>query len=153
MARYLGIDDGRRRVGLSLGDSETALATPHPPILRGPRDGLWPALCRLISRENISAIVVGLPLAMDGTASALTREVESFAERLRRHFPIPVHFSDERLTSYQVDRDLAEWGRRPKLRQLLRHRRRGFDDSRAATLLLQDFFNEHFPPSAGEFPC
>jgi putative Holliday junction resolvase len=153
MVRYLGIDYGRRRIGLSLGDSETALATPCCPIIRGQGGKFLDTLGRLIREKNISALVVGLPLAMDGTATAQTREVESFAMRLRERFSLPVHFSDERLTSYQVDQDMAEWGRRPKLCQLPRHRRRGSDDSRAATLLLQDFFNEHFPPPIGEISC
>jgi RNase H-fold protein (predicted Holliday junction resolvase) len=66
--------------------------------------------------------------------------VRAFGKRLREHFPLPLYFFDERLTSYQAALDRT--GGRGPLGQILRRRRSGRDDSRSAALLLQDFFEE-----------
>jgi putative Holliday junction resolvase len=145
MARFLAIDYGKRRIGLARGESALPIAVPRPPLLVKANGSPWEALGRTIREERIDALVVGLPLAMDGTKTRWTEEVEAFAAQLHTRFSLPVHLSDERLTSYQVDEDLLALGMRPKLSRAIGHRRTGRDDSRAAALLLQDFFNEHFP--------
>jgi putative Holliday junction resolvase len=144
--KYLGIDYGKRRIGISYGDGELGVAVPIGPILlqRG-RGSLWEQLERVVEERRVDAFVLGLPLTADGGKTLWTVEVESFGHRLGEHFGKPVHFSDECLTSYQVDRDLADGGQGPGRGQWMAHRRSGKDDSRAAALLLQDFFNEQNP--------
>ncbi|MDR0340031.1 MAG: Holliday junction resolvase RuvX [Puniceicoccales bacterium] len=140
MGRYLAIDYGRKRIGLAWGDPTFAVAVARPPIVCGPAVDFWAALGAVVREGEIVAFVVGLPLDHNGGEGDWAREVQAFGERLREHFSLPVHFSDERLTSYQVDRDRPA-GRNPLAKLLLR-RRSGKDDSRAAALLLQDFFEE-----------
>jgi putative Holliday junction resolvase len=77
---------------------------------------------------------------MDGTAGFKAKEVDAFAERLRAEFKLPVHLVDERLTSYEAESTIAKSKRRSV-------RASGVIDSRAATLILQDFLNQQFPPA------
>lgn len=136
---YLGIDYGQKRIGLSYGD-ELGIATPLPPLVR-PVD-IWSAFQRIIREKKIEAFVVGYPIGMNDKPTQWTHEVEAFGEELHKRFSLPVYWSDERLTSYQVEQDLADAQLRPKAKFRISHRRTGVDDSRAATLILQDFLNE-----------
>ncbi|MDR2029893.1 MAG: Holliday junction resolvase RuvX [Puniceicoccales bacterium] len=134
--RYLGIDHGTRRIGLSWGEDGLGVAVPLPPILS---PSPWAGLANVIHEKKIDALVLGHPF---GRATSWTKQIECFGERLKKRFALPVHLVDERLTSRQVEEDLAAMGRRKNLAKLLRERRSGHVDSRAAVLLLQDFFDE-----------
>ncbi len=108
--RYLAIDLGDARTGLALGDDVTKLASPAGLVevsikVRG-GEALLEALAREVDRllSAGDAIVVGLPLHMDGTKGARARLVEAFGARLGERTGRIVHFQDERLTS--VD---AQW--------------------------------------------
>ena len=78
---------------------------------------------------------------MDDMPGAKAKEVEAFAARLRAEFGLPVHLVDERLTSYEAESTIAKSKRREV-------RASGIIDSRAATLILQDFLNQKFPLTA-----
>lgn len=138
--RCLGIDFGARRLGLSFGD-ELGVATPLPALTEADPEKRWAALAAVVGARRITDLVVGYPLNMDGTAGFKAREVDAFAERLRNGFRLPVHLVDERLTSYEAESSI------PKARRRL-VRASGVIDSRAATLILQDFLNQRFPPEA-----
>jgi putative Holliday junction resolvase len=75
---------------------------------------------------------------MDGSAGFKAREVEAFAARLREKLGLPVHLVDETLTSYAAEASIAKKDRR-------KVRASGLVDSRAACLILQDFFDSHLP--------
>jgi putative Holliday junction resolvase len=137
----LGIDYGKRRIGLSYADG-VAVAVPIAPIIVGPGESFWQCLGDVIRGRKVEAIVVGYPLAMDGNATPWTLRVERFIEELIGQFALPVHKSDERLTSFQVDNDLVHHGLRVKRKDMGQQRKTGRDDSRAATLILQDFLDE-----------
>ena len=62
----------------------------------------------MIREYEITDIVVGLPLRMSGVEGAQAEKIQSFAEDLRKHFKIPVHLWDERLTSAEANRLLRE---------------------------------------------
>jgi putative Holliday junction resolvase len=76
---------------------------------------------------------------MDDTPGPKAREAEAFAARLGAELGLPVHLVDERLTSHEAEATIAK-SRRRELRAS------GIVDSRAATLILQDFLNQRFPP-------
>jgi putative Holliday junction resolvase len=135
--RCLGIDHGSRRIGLSYGD-EIGVATPLPAIVAADPGKQWAALAAVIRDRRISDIVIGHPLNMDGTSGPKAQEVEGFARRMESEFALPVHLVDERLTSYEAELTIAPADRRAV-------RRSGLIDSRAATLILQDFLNSRFP--------
>lgn len=143
--RYLGIDYGARRIGLSYGD-ELAVATPLPAITEADDGKRWSALLAVIGQRRIQEIVIGHPLNMDDTVGFKAKEVEKFAERLKGEVKLPIHLIDERLTSYEAESTIAKGKRRDV-------RASGIIDSRAATLILQDYLNQKFglpPPPEDE---
>jgi putative holliday junction resolvase len=136
--RFLGLDYGSRRIGLSYGD-ELGVATPLPAVTDADPAKQWASLRSVIVQRRITDLVLGYPLNMDNTAGFKAKEVDAFAARLRSEFALPVHLVDERLTSYEAEATIAK----AKRREL---RASGIVDSRAATIILQDFLNQKFPP-------
>lgn len=137
--RFLGIDYGERRIGLSYGD-ELGVATPLPAITVVEEMKRRAALTSIIRDRRITELVIGHPLNMDDTAGPKAKEIEKVAERLRKEHGLPVHLVDERLTSYEAESTIAKSKRRDV-------RASGVIDSRAATLILQDYLDLRFPPS------
>ncbi len=138
--RFLGIDYGARRIGLSYGD-ELAVATPLPALTDADPEKRWAALKAVAAQRRIEEFVLGYPLNMDDSVGFKAKEVDAFAAKLRAEFGRPIHLVDERLTSYEAESTIAKSRRRDV-------RASGIIDSRAATLILQDFFNQKFgvPP-------
>lgn len=133
--RCLGIDYGERRVGLSFGD-EIGVATPLPALDASDRAEGFPGLGRLVAERRITDLVVGYPLNMDGSVGFKAREVDTFIDELGRHFDLVIHRVDERLTTVEARARLPK-GRDDALR------RSGRIDSMAATIILQDFLDQH----------
>ncbi len=142
--RFLGIDYGARRIGLSFGD-ELGVATPLPALVDADEAKRWSGLLAVVAQRRITELVLGYPLNMDGTVGFKAKEVDAFAARLRAEVKLPVHLVDERLTSYEAESTIAKSKRRDV-------RASGIIDSRAATLILQDYLNQQFglPPPPDE---
>jgi putative Holliday junction resolvase len=140
--RCLGIDHGTRRIGLSYGD-EIGVATPLPALLLPDATKQWAGIAAMVRDRKITDIVLGHPLNMDGSSGPKALEVEEFARRLRSEFDLPVHLVDERLTSHEAESTIA-----PSKRRAVR--KSGLIDSRAATLILQDFLDGRLPSGAEE---
>lgn len=136
--RCLGIDYGSRRIGLSYGDA-IGVATPLPALVQAAPEQRWAGLATVIRERRITDLVLGYPYNMDGTAGFKAKEVDAFAARLKAEFALPVHLVDERLTSYEAESTIGK----AKRRQV---RASGIVDSRAATLILQDFLDQQVPP-------
>jgi len=136
--RCLGIDYGTRRIGLSYGD-EIGVATPLPALVQATSKQRWATLSDVVQKRGITELVLGYPYNMDGTAGFKAKEVDAFADKLRDAFSLPVHLIDERLTSFEAESSIAK----SKLREL---RASGLVDSRAATIILQDFLDQRIPP-------
>lgn len=131
--RVLGIDFGTRRVGLAISDPEGRMAFPRPAIERkegASRDALFAALVRLIEEERVQAVVIGLPLTLEGDDSLTTRQARNFAESLGRRVTIPIHLADERFSSAAAEAELKEAG-------LCSRKRKTHLDSQAAVLILE----------------
>jgi len=131
----LGIDYGERRIGLSYGD-DLGVATPLPALTQATPAARLAALRAHITQRRVTDLVLGLPLNMDDTKGYKAREVETFAARLATEFHLPIHYIDERLTSHEAESTIPK----PKRRAI---RASGLIDSRAATLILQDFLDQH----------
>ena len=143
--RCLGIYLGARRVGLSYGD-DLGVATPLPALIDADPGKRWTMLLALIAQRRITDLVLGYPLNMDDTAGFKSKEVDAFAARLRAETKLPVHLVDERLTSYEAESTIAKSKRRDI-------RASGIVDSRAATLILQDYLMQKIglpPPPEDE---
>ncbi|MGC8761562.1 MAG: Holliday junction resolvase RuvX [Bryobacteraceae bacterium] len=135
MGRILALDVGRRRIGLAIALEGAAVHGLTALVRRSPAEDIA-RLRRIAGERGVTRFVVGLPLNMDGTESAMTREVRSFAERLARETGIEVVYQDERLTSFEAEERLRQRGM--NLKKMLEAKRRGAVDELAAVLILED---------------
>ena len=138
--RCLGIDYGARRIGLSYGD-ELGVATPLAALVDSDPGKRWTALAEVVKLRRVTDFVLGHPVNMDETVGPKAKEAEAFADRLRAEYGLPVHLVDERLTSYEAEESIPK-GKRREVRAS------GLIDSRAATIILQDFLDQKIPPPA-----
>lgn len=133
--RILGVDYGRRRIGLAISDKAQFLARPLDPYIRThSRRKDLEALARLAHKQEAGSMVFGLPLSMDGTKREMALEVEEFVKALQPIAGMDIVMSDERLTSVEAERVLLEGNVKRKDRKLLR-------DGLAATLILQGYLD------------
>jgi len=132
----LGFDYGSKQIGVAVGQVITGQAR-ELCILKA-QNGVpdWQKVEALIKEWQPDAIVVGLPLNMDGTKSEMSDRAEKFARRLNGRFNLPVHTHDERLTTYEAK------GQRLQQGQNSGYRERPVD-ALAAALLLQGWLEEH----------
>lgn len=138
--RVLGIDYGRRRIGLALSDATGLLARPWKAIRReGPTAQVATTLAREIASlvsddDGLGTVVIGLPRRLSGEANEQTPHVEALVERLRALTDVPVVTQDERLSSHEAERLLArtekDWRKRKPLL-----------DATAAAVILQDYLD------------
>jgi putative Holliday junction resolvase len=135
--RCIGIDYGSKRIGLAFGD-DLGVATPLPALVDADEGKRWNALLAVLKERRASDIVIGYPLNMDDSVGFKAKEVDAFAERLRAEAKLPVHYVDERLTSYEAESSIEKHKRRAV-------RASGLIDSRAATIILQDFLDQRVP--------
>jgi putative Holliday junction resolvase len=133
MVNALGIDYGRRRIGLSFAD-DLSVAFPLDPIPGAEEPRCFDALAEVVGERKPDLFVLGYPLNMDGSVGTRAREVDTFAEELERRFALPVEKVDERLTTYQAESYVNQSGGR-------RRKNRGEVDSVAATLILRDYLD------------
>ncbi|MGR4000771.1 MAG: Holliday junction resolvase RuvX [Alphaproteobacteria bacterium] len=131
-ARLMGLDMGRRRVGVSVSDSGLGVAVSAGVLERGRISDLARDLELLAARHGVVAYVVGLPLVMSGDAGAAVRAVRGTMRGLAmRGLTRPWVEWDERLSSVAVARSVEGVGTRP-----LRSEKRGLD-AEAAVWILQ----------------
>lgn len=138
---YLGIDYGEKRIGLSFGD-ELGLAFPLPAANQVSGEERLDFLGGVIAERKIRTLVVGMPYNMNGSIGFKAREVEVFAELLKNRFALPIHLVDERLSTAEARRRLGS-----RLGTDRESRRSGVLDSAAATLILQDYLDQHVETS------
>lgn len=128
----LALDVGGRRVGVAVASLAARLPRPLATLVR---DGdFFSTLQDLIEAENAEALVIGFPRGQDGQHTAQTGAIETFADELRRHCELPVHFQDESVTSKQAEAELKARGKAYQ---------RGDIDALAATYILEDFLASH----------
>ncbi len=97
--KLIGIDYGKRRIGLAITDETGQFVRSLPTLDRKTSPRYVSALRTLIEQERVSQIVVGLPLDSCDLDTAMSQEVRAFAARLEREAGLPVHFVDESLSS------------------------------------------------------
>jgi putative Holliday junction resolvase len=137
--RVLAFDLGVRRTGIAISDASGTLARPLEVVQGTSLKAQWTPLLDVISRvqtedDPLTAIVVGVPHRLDGSATEFTAKALDFIERLARRVAVPVVPLDERLTSVEAEALLAE--REPDWR-----RRKARLDAMAAAVLLQEYLD------------
>lgn len=138
--KYLGIDYGDAHIGLALASG--MLAVPYKVVNND--QGFWKMLPQLISDEAITDIVVGWPVRMSGKEGGRTQKTSQFIERVRTRVALPVHRTDERLST----RIAHARGDAPLARGDARRARTAADrvDAIAAAEILQTFLDAHAVP-------
>jgi putative Holliday junction resolvase len=111
--RLLALDVGSKTIGVASSDVLRSLATALTTLRRGKLAADLAALAELARRHEARALVIGLPLNMDGTEGPRCQSVRQFAANLARHGPpalatLPVLFQDERLSTAAVTRGMIE---------------------------------------------
>jgi putative Holliday junction resolvase len=99
--RYLAIDYGAKRTGVAICDPSETIVSPLE-VIEDQKD-LLDRIVQLVETEDVGAIVLGLPLNMDDSVGPQAELAFQFAEQLKSCLSIPIHFQDERLTSFAAD--------------------------------------------------
>jgi len=104
----LGFDFGMKHIGVAVGQTITQTATPLTSLKA--TDGIpqWEEIGKLISTWGAQALVIGIPLNMDGTSQPITAAAKKFGNRLNARFKLPVHHVDERLTTAEAKQVLFD---------------------------------------------
>tara|TARA_B100000959_G_scaffold76501_1_gene81239 strand:- start:155 stop:556 length:402 start_codon:yes stop_codon:yes gene_type:complete len=132
--RYLAIDLGDKRTGLAVGDNELRMAQPVCVLQIPIGDLLITAITKAIEEQGVDALVMGLPLNMDGSLGQRVEITKTFAEKLRAATNLDIHFQDERLTSSAAEERLSGSGKTHKQKKKMR-------DALAAAEILNDFLH------------
>ena len=134
MNRIIGIDYGRKRIGLAVSDPLGMFASPLETV---PSAKIIEYLKNYAEREGISLFVVGWPMNLDNTPAQSARFVEEFLRRLRKNFPdTPVELEDERFTSVLAHRAMIDGGMKKMDR-----RDKAVVDKISAAIILQSYLD------------
>ncbi|OGG52371.1 hypothetical protein A3H16_00180 [Candidatus Kaiserbacteria bacterium RIFCSPLOWO2_12_FULL_53_8] len=121
--KYLGIDYGRKRVGVAVSDAEGKIAFPRTTVTND--DKLLSGLLKLIQNEKIGRIVVGDTRASGGAENPITFEAQAFVEELTKATSVPIEFASEMWSSIEASRYAPE--------------NKAHDDGAAAAIILQRY--------------
>ncbi len=131
----LAFDFGLKRIGVAVGQTQTGSANPLETVAVKRERPDWEAIAKLIKTWTPDALVVGLPLNMDGSEQEMTHRAERFGRQLNGRFGLSVHLVDERLTT-----------REAKTRLQLDGRVDQDADPVAAQIILEDWLSLHNAP-------
>lgn len=107
----LGFDFGTKKIGVAVGQTVTKTANPLGLLRANQGEPRWESIQKLIDEWQPIALVVGIPLNMDGSPQRVTHQAENFANQLKIRFKLPVFGVDERLTTVEArDRIFQEQG-------------------------------------------
>jgi putative holliday junction resolvase len=129
--RVIGIDPGRRTIGLALSDVRRVLATPYASLKRGKLKDNAAQILDVARKEGAGGLIIGLPLSMDGTVGPAAQAARDWAFALSDATGLPAALWDERLSSVAVNRFLIEEA------DLTRAKRATVVDRAAAAWMLQ----------------
>lgn len=130
----LGLDLGRKRVGVAGCDGLGLIATPLATIERTSFKNDVEKLKKLVLEREAQVLVVGMPYTMDGNVGNQAKEVEKLAYRLGKALELPVEFIDERLSSVEATEQLKSQNR-------FSTRNKGLVDRQAAAIILQQWLD------------
>ena len=106
--RLLGIDPGRKRIGLALSDVGLAVASPFGTLARGKLAPIVDTIRGIARAEHVGGLIVGLPLSMDGSFGPAAQAARDWGRDLSEATGLPAVMWDERLSSEAVNRFLIE---------------------------------------------
>ena len=130
----LGLDVGRKRVGVAGCDGTGLIATGLTTIYRTSWARDLRQLEDLIQEREVEILVIGLPYKLDGTIGSQAKQVQKFACKISQSLQLPVEYVDERLTSVEAEAQL-------KARKKFSTRDKGAVDRLAAAIILQQWLD------------
>lgn len=134
MKRIVGIDYGRKRIGVAISDPLGIFASPLETV---PAGNILQFIKNYTQKETITRFVVGYPMNLNNQPSEAAKDVDQFLNMLRKQFPeIPVNLMDERFTSKMAMRTLIEGGMKKMDR-----REKGNIDKVSAAIILQSYLD------------
>lgn len=133
--RVLGLDPGSRQIGVALSDVSLMLASPLTVLKRGKMTANVAELAAMCSQFQIGALVVGLPMSLDGSFGPAARAASDWTTDISNRLEIPAAMWDERLSSSAVNRFLIEEA------DMTRKRRSEVVDKMAAAYTLQGWLD------------
>lgn len=122
----LGIDYGKKRIGLAWSDDAMGMVLPYGVIEEQDELRASVALCALIKNEHIDHLVFGLPLDLDGHETEQTKKIRLFASTIQDKSGLPIDFLDERFSSRQADQMSGDASR----------------DEKSAMVIVQSFLDQ-----------
>ena len=132
--RILGIDYGKKRIGLAVSDPMRKIAQGLPTIANSSLPGIFTELENIISTHEINKIVVGFPITMKAEVGKAAQATDKFVTALKNRFDLPIMVWDERLTSVLARRTIKEFGKSPS-------KNKSKVDEIAAILILQSYLD------------
>jgi len=129
-ARLLGLDVGTKTIGMALSDVTRSIATPYDTVRRTKFTADAKSLREVIQTHGVGALVIGLPINLDGSEGPRAQSTRAFARNLGSHVEVPMVFWDERFSTAAVERHLIE-------ADASRKRRAEVIDRMAAAYILQ----------------
>jgi putative Holliday junction resolvase len=129
-ARLLGLDVGTKTIGMALSDVTRSVATPYHTVRRTKFTEDAVVIEAAIEEHDVGAVVIGLPLNLDGSEGPRAQSTRAFARNLAARIAVPILFWDERLSTAAVERHLIE-------ADASRKRRAEVIDRMAAAYILQ----------------
>ena len=130
--RVLGIDYGDRKIGLALSDTLGFTAQPLTSYRRGTEKEDEEYFKTLVAEYNITEVVVGLPLRMDGSSGTRAEKTRAFAKWLEQILNLPIFFWDERLTTKQANKFLSN-------RKISIQTKKDIEDQISAVIILSTY--------------
>lgn len=134
----LAFDYGSKRIGTAIGEIRLARARPLSVVLNTNGTPDWNAIDALVEQWQPTDLVVGWPLTEDGEEQAITLHVRGFIKRLISRYSLPVHKTDERLSSNAAQQVIREQRRSGQSKRKSQH---GDVDKVAAALILESWFS------------
>ena len=128
--KLMGLDLGTKTIGIAFSDVNLGIASARRTLLRTKFTRDVAELSGEIEKENVFAIVLGLPYNMDGSQGKRAQSTRAFASNFKRHSSTPIFFQDERLSSFKADQAMLE-------ADLSRKKREEKIDAVAAAIILQ----------------
>ena len=132
MSKYIGIDYGQKKIGLSVTDDDKVFAFPLETVKK---NDFFDFIIDFTKKNNVEKFIVGKPIRMSGENSQIENEIIKFIKKLKRKFPeIPIIRFDERFTSKIATKSILSAGAKKKLRS-----NKEIVDKISATIILRDF--------------
>lgn len=131
--KYLAIDYGQRRIGLAISDYEKEIAFPRETISSDDLSDAIGRIVKLCSEEEVSKVIIGLPLKLDGTEGDSYQKTKVFGDQLKKELgSIRIEYFDERFSTKQSIQRLQQQGIRAK-------NQKGQRDMIAAQVILEEY--------------